>query len=68
MIADPDKLRRFEDQQIRSEPLNFEQALRIVEALILEAQSLGVWPPSEPLSGIEVDIRIAKILHVQENS
>ena len=44
-------------------PVDYTQNLRIVEALRQEAVALGVWPPADPLEGIEVDIRLARILN-----
>jgi hypothetical protein len=64
MIKNPAKLREFEDQFIRdSDPLSYPQALRQFTALWQEAVALGVLPPQDPLEGIEVDLRIARILN-----
>ena len=63
MIKNPKKLREFEDNFLRaSGPWPYEQALRHFTALWQEAVSLGVLPPQDPLEGIEVDIRIARVL------
>ena len=64
MIKNPAKLRKFEDQFIRSSsPSPYPQALRQFTALWQEAVALGVLPPKDPLEGIEVDLRIANILN-----
>jgi hypothetical protein len=64
MIKNPAKLRKFEDQFIRSGSLSpYPQALRQFTALWQEAVALGVLPPKDPLEGIEVDLRIANILN-----
>jgi hypothetical protein len=32
--------------------------------MLVEAIALGVWPPSDPLEGIDVDVRVARAIHV----
>jgi len=56
-------VRAFEREQIRHSPVDHQRNLKIVEALFEEARLLGVWPPSDPLEGIDVDIRLAKALN-----
>lgn len=63
MIKNPDILGQFERELIKKEKLSFKQALAIFEAMWKEGVNLGVLPPKEPLEGIEVDIRIARILN-----
>jgi len=46
----------------RDTPASLEGALRIVDALVAEARELGVWPPADPLEGIDVDVRVAGAL------
>lgn len=43
-------------------PASLERALAAVDALVEEARALGVWPPRDPLEGIEVDVRVAGAL------
>lgn len=43
-------------------PPSIVSALQIADALLEEARALGVWPPSSPLEGIEVDVRVAEAL------
>ena len=45
-----------------AEPASLERGLRIADALAKEARALGVWPPPDPLEGIEVDVRVAGAL------
>ncbi len=47
----------------RERPVDHAQNLRIVEGLIAEARALGVWPPADPLEGVEVDVRVARVLN-----
>ncbi len=65
MVTNPRMLEEFERSVIRAEPPNYRQNLRIVEALYREACSLGVWPPKDPLEGIEVDIHLARVVNVR---
>ncbi|WP_420455953.1 hypothetical protein [Rubrivirga sp.] len=44
----------------RERPVDHARNLRIVEGLRREAVALGVWPPADPLAGIEVDVRLAQ--------
>jgi hypothetical protein len=63
MIRNPEKVSAFEREFLKSFPPDYRQALEIFTALYKEARALGVLPPEDPLEGIEVDIRIAKILN-----
>ncbi|MCK4353239.1 hypothetical protein KAW65_07530 [candidate division WOR-3 bacterium] len=67
MIKNPALLEKLERNIIANENLSFIESLNIFEAMWQEGVSLGVLPPKEPLEGIDVDIRIAKIL-CSENS
>jgi len=69
MIKDKKYLQEFEKEIIRSKKADFANNIRIVEALYKEAVSLGVFPLKDPLEGIEVDIKIAKVINsVSETS
>lgn len=69
MIKDKKYLQEFEKEIIRSKKADIANNLRIVEALYKEAVSLGVFPLKDPLEGIEVDIKIAKVINsVSETS
>ncbi len=63
MITNPEKLRRLDEERIRQEKSDYETNLRVFEALWQEAVALGVLPLKDPMEGIEVDIRIARILN-----
>jgi hypothetical protein len=63
MIKDKKYLQEFEKEIIRSKKADIANNLRIVEALYKEAVSLGVFPLKDPLEGIEVDIKIAKVIN-----
>lgn len=63
MVKDAKLLAEFEKAYTSSEKPNFFEALKIFEAMWREGLSLGVLPLKDPLEGIEVDIRIARILN-----
>jgi hypothetical protein len=64
MVRRPDILKRFEDEFARNEGrIPYAKAMKIVASLWLEGKTLGVFPGKDPLAGIEVDIRLAKVLN-----
>ena len=63
MIKDARWLAEFEENDLKKEKLDYQSALRIFEGMWKEAMLLGVIPLKDPLEGIEVDIRIARILN-----
>ena len=63
MIKDAAYFEEFNRQELRKEKFGCLPALRIFEAMWKEATSLWVLPSKDPLEGIEVDIRIARMLN-----
>jgi hypothetical protein len=63
MVKNPKLLEKFNCEQIKKEKLSYLSALKIFEALWKEGVSLGVLPLKDPMEGIEVDIKIAKVLN-----
>ena len=63
MIKDTGLLGRFEREELKKENMDYESALRIFEGMWLEGMALGVLPLKDPLEGVEVDIRIARMLN-----
>ena len=64
MIKNAAMLREFEDALSREEGrLPFDHAMRIFTSMWNEAKGLGIVPFKDPLEGIEVDIKIAKVLN-----
>lgn len=59
MIKNPEYLIKWEASL---PPLTPHQAMAILDSLWEEACALGIWPPDDPLDGIENHIRIAEIL------
>jgi len=62
MIMD-NEFRKFEMEILRNEKLDVKKKFKIVEALYREAVTLGVFPLKDSLEGLEVDIRIAKVIN-----
>lgn len=64
MIKKSGLLKSFEDNFMRDKgKLSFKQAMTLYSDMWNEGLRLGVLPPKEPLDGIEVDIKIAKVLN-----
>ena len=63
MIKDRQLLTEFEREYIRLEKTGYFSSLRLFEAMWNEGVWLGVLPLKDPLEGIEVDLRIARILN-----
>lgn len=63
MIRRTRALDRFELAELRRIPADHLRGLRLVEAMLVEARQLGVWPPRDPLEGIEHDVALAKAIH-----
>lgn len=68
MIKNPDILEQFRKEMIKKDKLSFKQALSIFEAMWKEGVNLGVLPPKDPLEGIDVDIRVARVLNCLKKS
>lgn len=63
MIRDVQRLREFEKSLARQDSSTLLERLEIFERLLEQARSLGVFPPADPLSGIELDIEIARTVN-----
>jgi len=63
MVKDVPELDRFEKELLRLRKPDPAKNFRIIEALYDEAVALGAIPLKDPLSGIEVDIKIAKVVN-----
>jgi hypothetical protein len=56
-------LQKFEIDFLKEGKIDVARNFRIVEALHREAVTLGIIPLKKPLDGIEVDVRIAKVVN-----
>ncbi len=64
MIKNPEILENFESDFLRNRGrLSHEQSRKLFASMWREGVALGVLPPADPLEGIEVDIRVARILN-----
>lgn len=64
MVKNSELLKRFEDSFIKDEGrLPFDKSIKLFASMWNEGVKLGVLPPKDPLEGIEVDIKIAKVLN-----
>jgi hypothetical protein len=62
MIKNARLVSEFEDELAAREPrLSYHEALALYEAMWRHAVELGAFPFSNPLEGIEIDIRVARI-------
>ncbi len=57
------EFREFELTLLRKEKIDIKRNFKIVEALYNEAVALGVIPFRDPLDGLDVDLRIAKVVN-----
>ena len=62
MIKDLKEWYAFERSLLRSEGVDWQQNFRIVEALYVQASALGAFPLQDPLDGLDVDIKIARVM------
>ncbi len=58
----PELVRELEDRFVATSRLTHAEAMRLYESLWEEARQLGVLPGTDPWEGLEVDLRIARIL------
>lgn len=63
MIKNTKLLKDFEIKRLKTEKLNFKKAIKLFEALWVEAENLGVLPLKNPLEGIETDLKIARTIN-----
>lgn len=63
MIKNREKLQKFERDQIKKEKVNLLQNFHIVNALYKEAIALGRLPMKNVLEGLEVDLKIARVVN-----
>jgi len=65
MLKRRDLVEAFEKDQMRKASPDHQRSLRVAEALYEHARRLGALPLKDPLDGIEVDVRLARILNVR---
>jgi len=63
MIKNGNELLSFEREIVKKNKADHQANVRLFEAMFAEAVALGIFPPRDPLAGIDVDIRIAKAVN-----
>ena len=63
MIKNGNTLLSFEREIAKNSKADHQANVRLFEAMFAEAVALGIFPPRDPLAGIDVDIRIAKAVN-----
>lgn len=63
MVINRPKVEKFEKRLIAKEKADFIKNYRIIEAMYNEAVTLGIIPMKNPLDGLEVDIKVAKVVN-----
>lgn len=63
MITNPKKLRKFEQNLLKTDTTSIDQKFRLMDAMFKEARSLSVFPLKDPLEGLETDIKVAKVVN-----
>jgi hypothetical protein len=58
-----DEFEKLEKELLRKEKLDVLKNFRIIYALYKEVVALGIFPPKDPLEGLHVDIKIAKVVN-----
>lgn len=63
MISNYKKWNKFENNYKKKEKMSIKEKFKILDSLYKEALELKVFKEKNPLSGIEVKIRIAKVIN-----
>jgi hypothetical protein len=63
MVKNTSRLKEFEDYYMRRDKPDLLRNLQLLDQLYKEAKALSVFPLQELLSGLEIDIKIAKVIN-----
>lgn len=63
MVKNSSRLKRFEDNYARKNKPDILQNLKLLDQLHKEAQALSSFPLQDPLSGLDIDIKVAKVIN-----
>ncbi|HPG40552.1 MAG TPA: hypothetical protein PLP19_04550 [bacterium] len=63
MVINPHILEEFERQQQRREKVDFNKNRRLFKEMYKHAVRMGAIPSANPLEGIEVKIKLARIIN-----
>jgi len=63
MVKNSPRLKAFEDDYTRRNKPDIRRNLKLLDKLYKEAKALSAFPLKEPLSGLDIDIKIAKVIN-----
>jgi hypothetical protein len=63
MVRDSMRVEELEKSLIKGKSPNYEENLKIFEWMLEEAIFLKVLPLNDPLDGIEIDLKVAKVVN-----
>jgi hypothetical protein len=63
MIINRAEVEKFEKERIRTEKVDLRKNIAIFNALYDEAVALGVFPAKDPLEGLDVVLKIARVVN-----
>ena len=63
MVKKSSRLKNFEENYIRQNKPDVMHNLCLLDSLYKEARALSVFPLQEPLSGLDIDIKIARVIN-----
>lgn len=63
MIKDNSELKKFERDFIKNSNISLEKKYKILDSLYKEARTLGKFKSDNPLDGIELKIKIARVIN-----
>jgi hypothetical protein len=63
MVKNTSRLKEFENNYMRRDKPDLLRNLQLLDQLYKEAKALSVFPLQELLSGLEIDIKIAKVIN-----
>jgi len=63
MKPDFEAFHQWENNFLRSQPLNVEEHCRLFDAMYRPAIAAGIWPPKDPLEGFEEKLAFIRQLH-----
>ncbi len=63
MVKNTSRLREFEDNYIRRDKPDLLRNFQLLDQLYKEAKALSVFPLQDPLSDLDIDIKIARVIN-----
>jgi len=63
MIKNSKIVQSFEKELIKKENVNLTKNFQIMDAMYKEARALGAIPMKDPLSGWDIDVKIAMVVN-----